>query len=323
MKFLFQLTFVLIISIPTIVFAQQSDTLRKKLDSLSYKTDSAGGQTNNTTPRAYNNSTRLNLNTYSILLGSDLKQSFTKPFHMSGKDWGNLGKFALVTGAVSFADEPIQKGVLQLRHNLPRLTNVSAFITKFGGLYEVYTLVSLGAYGFLGRDEKMQTAVLLATQAYLAASAVELVTKFVSGRTRPSYYPAGTEAEPRFLGPFAKTANNSLNQKINSSFPSGHTTVSFAAATVFAMEYRDKPIIPVIAYGAASIIGLSRISENQHWATDVLVGAALGILTGKEVVNNYHRFAKLKDPKSKKGSVTFSLNYSYGHVEPGLVYKFN
>jgi len=301
----------------------QKDTLINKLDSLSRKTDSAGGQVNNITPKAYNENTKITFNSYFILLGSDLKQSFTKPFHMKGRDWGNLGKFALVAGALSFADEPIQKGALRLRDNHRGLANVSKYITNFGGMYEAYTLAAFGAYGFIFKNEKMKTTTLLATQAYLAAGAVESVTKFLSGRTRPSVYPAGTEAEPEFLGPFSKTARSAGGKKVYSSFPSGHTTVAFAAATVFALEYKDKPIIPIIAYSAATMIGLSRITQNAHWSTDVLVGAALGFLTGKEIVNNYHRYSKLKAPNQRKNTVTFNLNYYSGHFEPGLIYKFN
>ena len=314
--------FFLLLSIPPAGFSQKPDTLINKLDSLSRKTDSAGGQTNNIAPAAYNENTRLTFNTYFILLGSDLKQSFTKPFHMKKKDWGNLGKFALATAALSFADEPIQQGALKLRSNNPGLANVSKYVTNFGGIYEAYTLGALGAYGFIFKNTKMQTTTLLATQAYLAGGAVEGVTKFLSGRTRPSYYPPGTEAEPRFLGPFSKTATTSSGRKSYSSFPSGHTTVAFAAATVFASEYNDKLIVPIIAYSAATMIGLSRITENKHWSTDVLVGAALGYLTGKEVVNNYHRYSKLKAPGQKKNTVTFNLGYSYGHFEPGLIYRF-
>jgi membrane-associated phospholipid phosphatase len=298
----------------------QSDTLINKLDSLSRKTDSAGGQVNNITPKAYNENTKITFNTYFILLGSDIKQSFTKPFHLLGKDWGNLGKFAIVAGTLSFFDEPIQKFAVNLTSKNPSLQNASKYVTNFGGIYEAYTLAALGTYGFVFKNEKMKTTTLLATQAYLTGGAVESVTKFLSGRTRPSYYNAGTEAEPAFLGPFSKTRNGST---INSSFPSGHTTVAFAAATVFALEYRNKPIVPIIAYSAATMIGLSRITENKHWSTDVLVGAALGFLTGKEVVNNYHRYSKLKAPGQKKNTVTFNLGYSYGHFEPGLIYKFN
>jgi hypothetical protein len=39
------------------------------------------------------------------------------------------------------------------------------------------------------------------------------------------------------------------------------------------------------------------------------------------VVNNYHRYAKLKAPGSQT-SVSFSLQYNYGHIMPGLVYRF-
>lgn len=322
MKLISRYLLFFLLSIPVSAFSQQTDTLINKLDSLSRKTDSAGGQINNISPIAYNENTKLTFNTYFILLGSDLKQSFTKPFHMKKRDWDNLGKFALVAGALSLADEPIQKGAVNLHNGSPGLANVSKYVTNFGGIYEAYTLAAIGVYGFIFKKEKMQTTTLLATQAYLAAGAVESVTKFLSGRTRPSYYPAGTEAEPRFLGPFSKTATSSSGKKVYSSFPSGHTTVAFAAATVFALEYKDKLIIPIIAYSAATMIGLSRITENKHWSTDVLVGAALGFLTGKEVVNNYHRYSKLKAPNQKKNTVTFNLNYSSGYFEPGLIYKF-
>ncbi len=323
MRFEFRFLLLICLSLPVAGFSQRTDTLINKLDSLSKKTDSAGGQVNNITPKAYNEITRINFNTYFILLGSDLKQSFTKPFHMTGKDWGNLGKFAVVAGAIAFADEPIQKGAVKLRNNHTDLKNLSSYVTKFGGIYEAYTLAAFGAYGYIFKNKKMQTTTLLATQAYITGSALESTIKFLAGRTRPSYYDAGAEAEPTFLGPFSKTGTNINGKVVYSSFPSGHTTVAFAAATVFALEYKDHPIIPIIAYSGASLIGLSRVIENKHWATDVLVGAALGFLTGKQVVNNYHRYSKLKAPDQKKNTVSFNLNYSSGHIMPGMIYKFH
>jgi membrane-associated phospholipid phosphatase len=169
----------------------------------------------------------------------------------------------------------------------------------------------------------MKTTTLLATQAYITGAAIESVLKFVSGRQRP-YVTDSTkvQAEPRYYGPFYKTPNDPNGNRTNSSFPSGHTTVAFAAATVFAMEYRNRPLIPIVAYSAATLIGLSRIAENKHWATDVLAGSAIGYLTGKLVVNNYHRYAKLKAPQQKKNSVTFNLQYYNGTLMPGLTYKF-
>jgi membrane-associated phospholipid phosphatase len=312
-----------LICISATVFSQQPDTLIKKLDSLSKKTDSAGKQKNNINPAAYNEQTKINVPTYFILLGSDLKQEFTKPFHMTGKDWKRFGIFAAATGALAFADEPIQHFALRSRNNSSALRNVGKYVTNFGGMYEVYTLAALGTYGWVFKNEKVKTTTLLATQAYITGGAMESVLKFLTGRQRPNYYDANAlHAEPRFNGPFAKSGTDVNGKRINSSFPSGHTTVAFAAATVFAMEYKNRPWVPILSYSAASLIGLSRITENKHWATDVLVGAALGYLTGRQVVNNYHRYAKLKAPNQRKNSVSLNLQYNFGHVMPGLVYHF-
>jgi len=311
----------LLISI--IASAQKPDTLIKKLDSLSKKTDSVGKQSNNTNPAAYNEETRLNLQTYFILLGSDLKQAFTKPFHMSKHDWITTGKFALVAGGIALLDEPIQKNALSLRNHNPGLQNVSRYVTNFGGMYEAYILGGLGAYGFVFKNDKMQTTTLLATQAYITGGAIESVLKFLTGRQRPYFTDsAQVQAEPTFHGPLYKTPKDPSGKRTNSSFPSGHTTVAFAAATVFAKEYGNKSFVGILSYSAATLIGLSRITENKHWATDVLSGAAIGYLTGKLVVNNYHRYAKLKAPQIKKNTVTFNLQYNYGRLMPGLVYTF-
>ncbi len=308
--------------IPLAGLAQQKDTLINKLDSLNRKTDSAGKQVNNINPASYNEATQITFKNYFVLLGSDLKQEFTKPFHMTRRDWLNLGKFAAVATAVSFADEPIQKFSVKLMRNKPALQNISSYTTKFGSTYETYTLASFAAYGLIFKKPKMINTTLLATQAYITGAALEGVVKFLSGRTRPSAYAPNEEAEPKFGGPFSKGSKNANGSKQYSSFPSGHTTVAFAAATVFAKEYKDKVYVPVVAYSAATLIGLSRITENKHWATDVLTGAVIGYMAGKNVVNNYHRYAKLKGQRQNKNMVSLNLQYYNRQVIPAVVYKF-
>jgi membrane-associated phospholipid phosphatase len=297
------------------------DTVFKKLDSLSKKTDSAGTQINNIKPQAYNDITKLNARDYFILLGSNMKQSFTKPFHMTRRDWFSFGKFAAVTIATGFADESIQQEAVKLRNNNPSIEKIGNNISKFGGLYEIYTLAGFGAYGVIFKSQKMKTTTLLATQAYITGAAVETVLKTLTGRRRPSSYEYTQESEPSFKGPFYKLTDGS-GKRSNSAFPSGHSTVAFAAATIFAVEYKNKPIVPIIAYSAASLISLSRITENKHWATDVLAGAALGYLLGKQVAYNYHRFAKLKSQPKRAGGIALNLNYRFGKMMPGVVYTF-
>ena len=303
--------------------AQQPDTLIKKLDSLRAKTDSAGFQHNNIEPGAYNEYTRISAGDYFILLASDFKQEITKPFHMTAKDWRNLGIFAAATAVLTQVDEPVQQFAVRLRGENRGLRNVSSYITRFGGRYETYLLVAMGAYGFIFRNVKMQTTTLLATQSYLTSALLSDILKRTFGRQRPIYTdPRTGEAEPTFHGPFYKPRDE-FGRKIDVlSFPSGHTIAAFSAATVYAMEYRDKPWVPFLAYGAATMIGLSRITENKHWLSDVFAGAAVGYLSGRLVVNNYHRYAKLKSQSKKKGSVFLNLQYNQGVIEPGLTYRF-
>lgn len=301
-------------------FSQKTDTLIKKLDSLSVKTDSAGKQINNTTKGAYNEQTKITFKTYFILLGSNLKQEFTKPFHMRRKDWGKFGAFTLAIAALTFADEPIQKRAMQFIDKNPGVAKVSRFITNVGGPYEFITLATLGAYGFIFKNEKIKTTTFLASQAYITGGAIESVVKFLAGRTRPSFYDPNGEAEPTFKGPFGNTSHDFNGSRSNSSFPSGHATVAFAAATVYAMEYKTTVWVPIVSYTVASLISLSRITENKHWTTDVLVGSILGYLSGRQIVNNYHRYAKLKAPGQAKNSVSFNLQYSNNQLQPGLVY---
>lgn len=301
----------------------QTDTLINKLDSLNKKTDTTGAQTNIINPKAYTENTRISFPSYFILLGNDFKQQITAPFHQTPKEWLYIGIYAASVAAISATtDEPVQRLAVQVHDSSTSVAGISGYVTKFGGRYELYTLAALGGYGFIFNNTKMQTTTLLATQAYITSGLIETIIKTISGRQRPSYYnPSNPEAEPIFHGPFYKKGVDVSGHAVNSSFPSGHTTVIFAAATVFAKEYKNTPWVPPLAYGAATLVGLSRITENKHWTTDVIVGSTLGYLCGRQVVNNYHRYAKIKSA-SKSGTLSFNLNYNGYNFEPGLTYTF-
>lgn len=315
--------FVLFLS-PCFSYAQKVDSLVKKLDSLDKKTDSVGAQKNITAPQAYNEQTKITASTYAILLWSDYKQQLSAPFHITGRGWLHVGAFAAVTGGLMLLDEPIQQRTVRFTNNKQTVSDISRAITNTGGVYEVGVLGALGAYGFIAKNEKIKTTTFLASQAYLTSTLVSQLVKVLAGRQRPSYYRDDrVEAEPSFKGPFKNMGRDVNGKKLNGSFPSGHTTLAFSAATVYAMEYRDKPLVPILSYTAASLIGLSRITENKHWFTDVFVGAALGHLCGRQVVNNYHRYAKIQREKAQKNTLSFNLGYYQGRMLPGLRYSLN
>jgi membrane-associated phospholipid phosphatase len=319
---------ILIFFIPAYAFSQQ-DTLIKKLDSLQIvEQNQVAPPPNNISAGAYNDSTKFTFKNYFILLGSDFKQQVTYPFHATKKDWKKVAVFGAITAAVAFADKPVSKFFTSVTYRSKPLLGISNIVTTFGGLYEVYSLAAITTYGLLFKNEKIKSTAFLATQAYITAGVIQGSLKFLSKRQRPNYIDVKTNTTNKtFHGPFYKFAAQSSGIKPNSSFPSGHTSVAFAAATVYAMEYRHHPWIPIFSYSFASLVGLSRITEKKHWPTDVLVGAALGILSGRQVVNNYHRYMKIKQPekpiRQRKGTISFNLQPFDGRVLPGVIYSFN
>lgn len=68
----------------------------------------------------------------------------------------------------------------------------------------------------------------------------------------------------------------------SNSFPSGHTATAFMGAELVRMEYKDASVwYGVGAYVVASGIGVLRVWNERHWATDVLAGAGIGILSAR------------------------------------------
>lgn len=68
----------------------------------------------------------------------------------------------------------------------------------------------------------------------------------------------------------------------SNSFPSGHTATAFMGATLLTHEYGRVSIwIPIAAYSVATMTGVMRIMNNKHYVSDVVVGAAIGILSAE------------------------------------------
>jgi membrane-associated phospholipid phosphatase len=81
-----------------------------------------------------------------------------------------------------------------------------------------------------------------------------------------------------------KSATHTLRPDGSSynSFPSGHTTQAFAAATFLNEEYKERyRWMPYATYTVASSVGLLRVANNRHYISDVLVGAGIGYLSMK------------------------------------------
>ena len=91
------------------------------------------------------------------------------------------------------------------------------------------------------------------------------------------------------------------------SFPSGHTSSSFATATVLQRHFGWRAGIP--AYGLAAFVGGSRLQQNRHYLSDVIFGAAIGIVAGRATTVGHGKasFAVTPYAVGGGGGVTFTL----------------
>jgi len=68
----------------------------------------------------------------------------------------------------------------------------------------------------------------------------------------------------------------------NHSFPSGHTATAFSTAELLHTELKNSfPVLSFSGYVAATAVAAIRIIKNRHWLEDVVVGAAVGIISTK------------------------------------------
>jgi membrane-associated phospholipid phosphatase len=198
----------------------------------------------------------------------DTKLYFTAPLRWDEEDWLYFGGALVAVGAAHQFDEKVRdhfatgsKAILNggedknsLRDAAPTVALIAgtglyaAFIDDHEGYREAWSLVEAGAF----------------------STATAEVLGLAAGRERPD----------------ATTSPNEW-RKGGDSFPSLHTTVAFAVGTVFAESGNDEYrwIRRIIGYGVASATGYVRVSENVHWLSDSVAGAALGIATARFVLN--------------------------------------
>lgn len=145
-----------------------------------------------------------------------------------------------------------------------------------GGLY---------LYGRLAKKPDVADFGWHGTEAVILANGVTGMLKGLLGRSRPFVSNATDPRDFRFGGGFSTSERQS--------FPSGHTTTAFAAAAAVTSEIRRLqpkalPYMATVMYGGATLVGLSRMYHDKHWASDVALGAAIGTFSGLKVVRYSH-----------------------------------
>ncbi|MEJ1241847.1 phosphatase PAP2 family protein [Chryseolinea sp. T2] len=105
------------------------------------------------------------------------------------------------------------------------------------------------------------------------------------------------------------------------SMPSGHTAQAFAAATFMAKEYGHRSIwYSIGAYTAATSVGVMRVLNNRHWASDILVGAGVGIFsTNMAYLTHRYKWGNRDKPH---GTTLFVPGYDGQSYSLAMIHQF-
>ena len=198
-------------------------------------------------------------------LAFDQIHIWESPFKLRDSDATWAVPFGIVTGSLVATDHDVSKQLAK-----PSRQDISKQISNLG----LYSFVGAGA-GFYGlgvitHDDHKRETGLLSGEAFINATLVAEALKYAFGRQRPF--------EGDHFGHIGKGG---------SSFPSGHAIDSWAVATIFAHEYPN-PFVQIAAYGLASAVSVTRITADQHFPSDVLVGGAFGYLIGRKIYKDHH-----------------------------------
>jgi len=161
------------------------------------------------------------------------------------------------------------------------LQNISKAFRFFGGPGPYIIGSSMYAVGRVAGVRRAAELGLHGTEAIVVGQALSGVLKVILGRARPYI----TEDTNPSNFAFMRGRRSGDFQ----SFPSGHSTTAFAAAAAVSAQTAEwwpqsRWIFGPFLYAGASFVGLSRMYDDKHWASDVVVGAAIGTFAGLKTI---------------------------------------
>jgi membrane-associated phospholipid phosphatase len=130
--------------------------------------------------------------------------------------------------------------------------------------------ISILATGYIKKDKVLQKKGWQAAGALAINTVITQGLKYSINRARPY------EKYPTLIHPY--------HIETDASFPSGHTSTAFATAASLSINFK-KWYVVVPAYTWAASVGYSRLYLGEHYPTDVLAGAAIGV--GSAYLSNW------------------------------------
>lgn len=194
-------------------------------------------------------------------LVQDQKAIWTSPLRVRLSDVQWLTPLLGGTAIVMASDTDIQRKLPDSASFQKRSNSFSNYgVAAFAGA------TALGwMWGTATHNDHLRETAVLSGEAALGSMGLTYAIKNIAQRDRPF--------ETNHHGNFFAHGD---------SFPSEHSAAVWSVASVVAHEYPG-PLTSLFAYGGAAAISAARVTSGKHFASDALVGSAIGYFVGRQV----------------------------------------
>ena len=224
-----------------------------------------------------------------------------QPVHYDWKDWTVFAGVAAAT-TLSFVYDDEIYNFIDGTFTDNGWNTASQCTDVFGEEYFILPSVALTyAIGAVNKDCRLRNMSLAALQSFVYAEVASAGLKVLTCRMRPLAVSGQQSAvsSQTWLGPFKSFESTS--------FPSGHAMRSFALATTVAGFYPEKKWVGIVSYSLATVTSVGRVISKEHWASDVIVGAAIGYFIGRGVVKFNEKIGNISSVEIQPIATNYGL----------------
>jgi len=252
--------------------------------------------------------------------------AFAQESHHAGpvfshRDLAILGGASVGAGLLSLFDVRVARVFAESSLHANRRFNSAAKRTS--AVTETLLMLSgsgVWALSRLGHNPGSADVALHTTESVAAGAAFIQIIRGIGGRARP--YVVTDSGDTRDSDPYEFHWFKGFRSFNYRSFPSMHAMASFAAATALSEEMRlrdtrHRRIVSPLLYLAASASPAARMYLDEHWASDIALGAFLGIFSGQKVVSYSHAHPRNAiDRFFLKPTVSVGVSVGEGRIVP-------
>ena len=246
----------------------------------------------------YNNEYALVASDYYINFLYDSKNIIISP-----KDW-TLNNYLILSALttvtfVAYNNDEFISDIFKSNKN-KTYDNIAFISEKLGnGMYVAGGLITSCLISNIIDNNKLRRTSLLAIESFVISGIFAQSFKHIIHRHRPYENDGPYEFDSPSL------SNSSL------SMPSGHSATVFSTAKIINECYSQNKILPYATYPLAFLAAISRIYDNQHWPSDVLLGSIIGYYTASIIIDSHKNKAFRFSFLPSKNNLILNLSYNF------------